>query len=373
MKIALVVPGFSADENDWCIPVLLDFVRVLSREHEVHVFTLRYPHRQAIYKVYGATVHAFNGQQRTGLYRFKLIGQAWRAIRTEHRRAPFDVVHGLWAEEPGLIAIWAAKRWKLPSIVSLMGGECANLPTIGYGYQRSRFMRWLVGYSAHRADILTAGSVWLATQAQTLFQREEVRVMPLGVDTQFFQPAIHPQKLAGNFRILNVASLNAVKDQALLVDALAILRQHVAGVHLHVVGEGAMRKSLEAQIERLNLAPNVTLHGDIPHEALPAFYTGADVHAMTSLYESQNMATLEAAACACLPIGTRVGILPALLPVELTVAVGDAEKLAQVLLAIFEQRDHYQALTQAIYQQCVADYSLAVTMARWVELYRGLI
>ena len=27
MKIALVLPGFSADEQDWCIPALLDHVR----------------------------------------------------------------------------------------------------------------------------------------------------------------------------------------------------------------------------------------------------------------------------------------------------------------------------------------------------------
>jgi hypothetical protein len=44
MKIALIVPGFSAHEKDWCIPALLDYVRVLAQLAEVHVFKPRPPH-----------------------------------------------------------------------------------------------------------------------------------------------------------------------------------------------------------------------------------------------------------------------------------------------------------------------------------------
>ena len=32
MKIGLVVPGFSANEQDWCIPALLDYVRALAAQ-----------------------------------------------------------------------------------------------------------------------------------------------------------------------------------------------------------------------------------------------------------------------------------------------------------------------------------------------------
>ena len=61
MRIALITPGFSASASDWCIPVLLDHVRELAREHEVHIFALRYPHRRERYEVYGATVHPSSG------------------------------------------------------------------------------------------------------------------------------------------------------------------------------------------------------------------------------------------------------------------------------------------------------------------------
>jgi hypothetical protein len=100
MRIALITPGFSASASDWCIPVLLDHVRELAREHEVHVFALRYPHRRERYEVYGATVHPCGGADARGLDRGPLLARAYRAIRAEARRRPFDLYHAFWADEP---------------------------------------------------------------------------------------------------------------------------------------------------------------------------------------------------------------------------------------------------------------------------------
>ncbi|HET7034455.1 MAG TPA: hypothetical protein VFI42_02130, partial [Thermomicrobiaceae bacterium] len=61
MKLALILPGFSAAEDDWCIPALLDLARVLAPEVELHVFPLRYPPRRGRYRIYGATVHPLGG------------------------------------------------------------------------------------------------------------------------------------------------------------------------------------------------------------------------------------------------------------------------------------------------------------------------
>src|SRR5690606_4402269 len=123
LKIGLVVPGFSADETDWCIPALLTTVRKLAEDHEIHVFTLRYPPEKRSYSVYGATVHALGGGTKAGLHRVSLLSRAVRSIANQARHAPFDVLHGLWADEPGFIALIAGKLLHTPVIVSLMGGE----------------------------------------------------------------------------------------------------------------------------------------------------------------------------------------------------------------------------------------------------------
>ena len=61
MKIGLVVPGFSADAGDWCIPALRNLARQLATTEEVHVLALRYPYRPSGYAVFGAQVRALGG------------------------------------------------------------------------------------------------------------------------------------------------------------------------------------------------------------------------------------------------------------------------------------------------------------------------
>src|SRR2546422_820628 len=66
MRVALIVPGFSADEEDWCIPALLNFVRALAQRVELEVFALRYPHRRGQYRIGNASVHSFGYATRRG-------------------------------------------------------------------------------------------------------------------------------------------------------------------------------------------------------------------------------------------------------------------------------------------------------------------
>jgi glycosyltransferase involved in cell wall biosynthesis len=68
---------------------------------------------------------------------------------------------------------------------------------------------------------------------------------------------------------------------------------------------------------------------------LPDLYRKADLFAVSSRFESQGMAALEAAACGCVVAGTAVGVVP-----ELTaecVAPGDSEALAEAIVASVER------------------------------------
>ena len=107
MKIGLILPGFSAREDDWCIPALLHLVRQLATRAEIHVFALRYPYRKGHYKVYGATVHALGGGPASGLWRPYLLTRGVAAVVGEHRRRPFRscTLCGLMS-----LAIWPSRQ-----------------------------------------------------------------------------------------------------------------------------------------------------------------------------------------------------------------------------------------------------------------------
>src|SRR5687768_9575063 len=109
MKIALIVPGFSADERDWCIPVLRNLVGELARGDEVVVFALRYPYRAGSYGAFGARVIALGGARARGAGSAGLWRRALGALRAEHRRGRFELLHAFWATEAGALTAVAGR------------------------------------------------------------------------------------------------------------------------------------------------------------------------------------------------------------------------------------------------------------------------
>ena len=76
MNIGILIPGFSDGEQDWCIPVYLNLVRMLAQTDSVRVFALRYPPRRDSYAVYGAQVYAMGaGSSAAGAARWILLAR----------------------------------------------------------------------------------------------------------------------------------------------------------------------------------------------------------------------------------------------------------------------------------------------------------
>ena len=367
MKLCLVVPGFSASEDDWCIPSLHHLVRRLAADHEVLVLALRHPALRAEYGFFGARVRSLSAGARTGLSRLAMLARARAELRRAHRRNPFDAIHGLWADEAGFVAVTAGRALGVPSVVSVMGGELVGFPDIGYGTQLGRTGRWLVRRSLRSATVATIGSTSLDARARELRRGGPLAWAPLGVDTSLFTMSGDAAPLAGDPCLLQVASLTSVKDQRLLLEAFAAVSRSLPGAHLHVVGEGPERGTLERSIREPALDGKVSLHGAVPHHELPPYYRAADLHLVSSRFESQSMATLEAAACGTATAGTAVGILPESgLPTALP---GDAAALAAAAVGVLENPGSARRLGEAARAWVHDELTLKRCVARLVRLY----
>ena len=372
LKVGLIVPGFSANESDWCIPALLNVVRELAKQHEVHVFTLRYPHRKDTYQVFGATVHAFGGAFSAGTSRLKLLGKALIAIIRHQRRHGLDILHGIWADEPGFLAVAAGRLTRTPAIVSIFGGELVGLQDIDYGVQLSHVGRWLVNMSLRSASTVTVGSKYLADLAKNHMSQDRLILMPIGVDTKLFHPSQTSNNVPlsqGKFKLLHVASQSAVKDHETLFMAVTELIKHIPRIHLHLVGSTTRLNKLEQLTISLRLENHVTFHGEVRHNHLPAYYRSADLCVQSSRFESQSMAMLEAAACGRATIGTAVGILPELVPACRLVPIRDADSLSKSLIGIIENPQMLSNLEQSSFNAVQTRYTLQHTVDTLTSLY----
>jgi glycosyltransferase involved in cell wall biosynthesis len=328
MKVALIVPGFSATPDDPCIPVLGDVVRELSMHAEVHVFALRYPFERGRYRIGRAHVHALGGGDARGAQRVGLFARAARAVLREHMRERFNAVHGVWADEPGAIAACLGRVLRVPSVVSIMGGERVALPDIDYGSALSTLNRLLVAFSLRHSTYLTAGS----STGRAAIPRHVAHI-PWGVDPSLFTPQGPVALLAGGFRVLHVGSLGAVKDHSSLLRALSLAVPRLPGLHLHIVGAGPLRSALAREAVDLGIEHHVTFHGHIARHHLAPYYRAAHVLAVTSRHEMQPVVALEAALCGCRVIGTPVGLIPDLVPhISTVVPQNDPQSFADALV-----------------------------------------
>lgn len=335
MNIGILLPGFSATDDDWAIPVYQHLVRALARDNTVRVIALRYPHHRQPYRIHGAIVHPLGaGAQARGRARLKLWWEAIGYLRRLHRQEPFHILHAMWADETGLIAGWVGRLLNIPTVVSVAGGELAQLRELNYGGQNSAFGRWVVGQALHSADAVVVACRYARQLIHTRgYRPRHIICIPLGIDEAIFQPK--PIVKRSN-HLIHVGSLIGVKDQKTLLKALAQL-PHVTA---DIVGDGPLRPTLEAQAQALGIANRVHFVGSVHHLALADYYSRARLHVLTSLHEGQGMVTLEAGACGLPSISTDVGLLPDYPTLGFVIPRENPTALAQAIhsLLIDEQR-----------------------------------
>ncbi len=373
--IALIVPGFSRDVDHWAIPALQNLACYLAQEHEVTVFSLRYP-EAGLYRFGGLTHIALGGGQRGGVYSFYLWQKAVRVMIQVHRQRPFHILHAFWADEPGLTAVLAAQLLKRPVVASIGGGELVYFRDLGYGTQATRLRRNIIRLALQRATAVTAGSRYQLAQCQAHGVADErLHLAPLGVDINLFCPQPTPDWQQPT--LIQAASLVPVKDQVLLLEALRRVQtanpkrlRAVPPIHLILAGDGPLKNELQQLAGQYGLAEAITWPGKVAYPAMPALYPQAHLYVQTSRHESQGVAVLEALACGLPVVGTAVGLLP---EVAARPPTHDAATLAAQIIDILTDKKEYESLREVARATAVARYSLPHTAHTFAQLYQDLI
>jgi glycosyltransferase involved in cell wall biosynthesis len=361
MKIALVVPGgVDRGGEERVIPALLALVGRLAQRHDVHVFALRQEAAAGEWPLAGARVHNIGD----GWTRLRAI----RAIRAEHRRAPFDAIHAIFSGSCGLVAVAAAKSLRVRSLVHIAGGELVALPDIDYGGRRRRISRLREALVLRAADAVTAASEPILASLRDLGVAAE-RV-PLGVDLDAWPPSPPRRRSAGPARLIHVASLNRVKDQPTLLRALALLAQRGHVFTADLVGVDTLRGEMQALAAQLGLGDRVRFAGFRTQRELRPMLEGADLLVMASRHEAGPLVALEAAVAGVPTAGTAVGHLVEWTPEAASAApVGDPTALADAIERLLGDED-LRLRTAAAAQRIAMREDADCTAAAFEALYR---
>jgi glycosyltransferase involved in cell wall biosynthesis len=156
-----------------------------------------------------------------------------------------------------------------------------------------------------------------------------------GVDTSIFYPGrdARPKALADAYLVVGVAAgLRPEKGLDLLIRAFAALAPGDRNIKLLILGDGPLRDDLGRLAADLGVRNHVIFQPGAPN--VEEWLRATDIFVLPSHSESFSNALLEAMACGCCVIGSRVGGTPELITegeTGLLFEPGDADELTRKL------------------------------------------
>ncbi len=307
---------------------------------------------------------------RSGGGRQMLVGKLKRVFERER---PHIVHSRNWG---AIEAIVAARMAGVRTVIHSEHG----LESSTYRRQpwRRNVMRQLCFACADR--VFAVSDSLRAYYAQQLWiGKNRMRVIPNGVDTKRFRPQedvrhAARQKLGvgpDTLVIGTLGRLDPIKDHRTLFQAADLLLTFGVPVQLVVVGDGAERKALEADMKTRNLLATQTVFVGETTDTVSQL-NSFDVFVLPSLAEGMSNALLEAMSVGVPCVATRVGGNPELVEEGssgLLFEPGDATRLAAHLKSLALNPQYRHDLGGNARRRAEERFSLHRMLSNYTQLY----
>lgn len=297
------------------------------------------------------------------------------------RAAEFDVVHDNQSLGYGLLSLRRAGIPLLATVHHPITRDRVTDLAAATGWRRLTLRRWygFVRMQARVArrlpELLTvSGCSADDISADFAVPREQLRVVPLGVDTGVFRPPDVP-RVPG--RIVAIASADVpLKGVRHLLEAVAKLRTE-RDVELTLVTRLTPGGPTERMISELAIGDVVNTVSGVSDTELSTLLASAEVACVPSLYEGFSLPTVEAMACGTPLVVSRAGALPEVVGADGECAdlvpPGDTEALARGLADQLDDPARRVRMGEAGRRRVLRRYSWTSVAAATAECYAETI
>jgi len=220
--------------------------------------------------------------------------------------AGVDHLHSHFANSGATVGLLAAHFLQKPWSLTLHGISETDPPAgtlLPEKLRRARFVACASWFMQAQAMRLTAPNTW-----------SKFKVVRCGVELQSVATQVNRRVNALEpLRFVTVGRLSPEKGQVGLLQAFKLLLSDGLDVHLTIVGDGPIRKTIEAEIRALGLSETVVLTGTLEeHQALGEIARG-DIFVLPSLMEGLPVVLMEAMALARPVIAPAIAGIPELI------------------------------------------------------------
>lgn len=279
---------------------------------------------------------------------------------------PVSIIHAHTGSVSSWASIQAAKRHKIPCVVTYHGSE---VHTALAGRQPGwELCRDSFGAADLNLPVSRALEAILRSSTQPVGRCE---TLLLGVDRRQFFPAL---ELALEPQVLYVGRIERAKGVYELLDAWVRVLAHCPNARLTLIGEDRTGGSVHRQVQSLGIDESVILTGPLSGHQVADMMRRSRIFCLPSHNEGTPVCIMEALSCGLPVVATRVGGIPDVVEHEKTgllVAKGNVQGVADALLSLF--RDPSRCVQMGKEARAFADTHLDIarTANRLVELYRA--
>ena len=243
------------------------------------------------------------------------------------------------------------------------------------------YERWVHRLAFKRGVLPVAIAREVADSIRRVYGIDEPRLIPNGIPIDTFRA---PSTDRGSWRkkegfaptdvlFVCVAGLRPQKNPALLLEAFRRGPASDPRARLLFAGRGALKPELERRIGALGLQARVHLLG--LRSDVPEMLNAADVFVLSSDYEGNPLAVLEAMAAGLPVISTAVGGVPELVEggCGLLVPPKDAQALSKAMSCLLENAETRITMGKASAARALERFDLKVMTKAYEDLYRELV
>jgi glycosyltransferase involved in cell wall biosynthesis len=266
-----------------------------------------------------------------------------RLAQALHRERHFDLVHGQMLVPDGFAAARLGQVLGIPSVAT----ERGYLSVMAVS---SRGQRAAIRWALREIDQSIFVSRSLKDLACSIgLPKRPPQVVYTGLDHDSFTrlPTAEARSRLGlasdDYVIVHVGRNDPRKGVEELMEAFTDVAHHLPAARLCLVGGGSLDRSLMARAKSKGVGDRVRITGVVPHGEVPIWLSAADLVAHPSRRNSEGLpnAVVEAAACGCPIITTRVSGIPEIVEHDvsaLLVEPEDVPALVQGILALASDR-----------------------------------
>lgn len=286
------------------------------------------------------------------------------------RAQHFDLSIVFFAIPCGPVGTCLNKRWGIPYIVSLRGGDVPGLvPEIKLlHWFLAPFRRWV----NKNALSVVANSLSLAELAQAA-DPVCVSVIPNGVDTQYYHPSgDRVGRKDAPLQLLLVGRFHRQKRIPETLRCLAEAKREGVNFFTTIVGDGPESGAIRSVVEEFDMSKSITVKGWLNKEELRREYQQADCYLNCSSYEGMPNTVLEAMSCGLPVIASDIPPHRNLVKDQVTgylVDLGRPENLIDQLAALAADSRRGRVMGEAARELVLADHSWTAVANSYLTLF----